>query len=144
MTGKKPSKANSSNALEDAIKSHDEMLPGCAAVMATVTEQLRQVVSTQEKIVETVWGNGKKGLNEKVDDNKRVIDDIAETLKQSVEARKIEIDERKKEVADRKKEMRTWWLGLVATLIVMIIGAGVTIATSLSTQAALKALNLTP
>ena len=106
---------------------HD-ILPECAANMATVTQQLKEVTKDQLQMAETIYGNDKPGLQRTTDANTRdiagnaaVISEMIEMRKAETEVRKAETKAREAETLDRKKDARKWWRGQAASLITSIL-----------------------
>ena len=62
-------------------KPHYSVLSECASIMATLVEQMKQVSNTQLKIVDTVWGNGKKGVIDIAETNQRDIASLIQLIK---------------------------------------------------------------
>jgi cation transport ATPase len=119
-------------------------LPECAANIATISTNLLQVTETQKHIAETVFGNGKTGLDEQTKENTReiqglikVISDMAEEKKAELEERKKEAEERKRDAGRRSNDIRKWWLGIFGALILAIIA----IAQNIAIAAALNNLD---
>jgi hypothetical protein len=120
-------------------KINGEMLSECAATQATFAEQMKQVTANLDRITDIILGNGKLGLQDKTDGNSRALETVIKLLdsmrldKQSEEIRLKEV------AAERKRDIRKWWLGVAGTAVF----AAIAIIQAVSTQAALKALELT-
>ncbi len=141
------------------------MLPECASSLAVLATQMAQVTKDQIRISETIWGNGKEGMDEKINENARAIQEIVKAFRESssiretennllIEERKAlairyqnelvskiskdELDkkEREERELERKRDIKKWWLGIAAAIIVAVIS----IMQTVTTQAALLRL----
>jgi hypothetical protein len=109
-------------------KSSHDILPECAANMATTTQQVKEIAKDLAQVAETIYGNGKPGLRELTESNIRDIASNAKMIEEMIEVRKLETQARleetqirKKEAQDRKREACKWWRGQAASVITAIL-----------------------
>jgi hypothetical protein len=72
-------------------------LPECAAVQATLVEQMERITENQRKISDKVFGNGRVGLDQQTDTNTRDIAEIIAAIKKMNEARELETKAREQD-----------------------------------------------
>ena len=127
------------------ILSHD-VLPECASILATLTEEMRQVTLDQVQIAKTIYGNSKPGIKENAEQNSRDIVEVAKLLKDFIADRKEETavrlretELREFETKQRKSDILKWWLGLFAAIVLAVIA----IARDISTQALIASFGST-
>jgi len=112
------------------------VLSECAATMATLVEQMRQVTANLGHITDIIFGNGKLGLQDKTDDNSRALEAIIKLLDEMRDSKKAEETRRQQEALDRRNDMRKWWLGVGTAVVVAVIA----ILQDITTQTALAKL----
>jgi hypothetical protein len=102
-------------------------LPECAAVQATLVEQMERITENQRKISDKVFGNGRVGLDQQTDTNTRDIAEIIAAIKKMNEARELETKAREQEIKERKVDTRKWWLTQASGLITTILAVAQTV-----------------
>jgi hypothetical protein len=112
--------------------------PVCAANIATITANLLQVTKSLERVKETVFGNGKIGLDEQTKENTRIIQDILTTMKTITTAHAEEsrlhtqkLEEQAAALERTNKERRTNILQWRIAIAIAIITALSAVATAI-------------
>src|SRR3990167_2150691 len=100
-----------------------EPLAVCVGHFSTIFERLQHVVDAQARIAETVYGNGRPGLDVISDEHTRQISEIIKLMQETARIKIEETQTKEQHRHERQMELRRFWLSIALLSVTTVVAA---------------------